>query len=140
MPPARAASAASPTRSRPAPRECRNKVEIKKQRFLEEAAPVRLGRLAAHLSSFRMYAIFRGNRDTVESLLEETWWFAEWAASDAGPGLQNELNALQLTLDSWHAIISKTWYDQSRRMDMARQAGLWSRKIIEMSGLLKKQQ
>lgn len=137
MPPARATS---PTGSRPAPRACRNKVEIKEQRFLEEAAPVRLGRLAAHLSSIRMYAIFRGNRDTVESLLEETWWFAEWAASDAGPGLQNELDALQLTLDSWHAGISKTWSDQARRMGMAREAGFWSRKIIDMSGLLKKQQ
>ena len=137
MPPA---SAASPTNSRPAPRACRNKVETKKQRFFEDATPVRLGRLAAHLSSVRMYAIFRGNRDTVESLLEETWWFAEWAASDAGPGLQNELNALQLTLDSWQAGISKTWSDQIRRMGIAREAGLWSRRIIEMSGLLKRQQ
>jgi hypothetical protein len=134
------AHAASPTGSRPAPQACRNKVETKKQRFLEDTTPVRLGRLAAHLSSVRLYAIFQGNRDTVESLLEETWRFAEWAASDAGPGLRNELNALQLTLDSWHAVISKTWSNQIRRMGMAREAGLWSRKIIEMSGLLKRQQ
>ena len=119
------------------PRICRNKIGIKKHRFLADAVPVRLGRLASSLSGIRSYATFQGDYHTACDLLEETWWFAEWTAADAGPEVQNELNVLQLTLDSWQAGFPRIWQDQARRVGLAREAGFWSRKILDMSGLLK---
>jgi hypothetical protein len=128
-----------PLTSRRPLRVFRNKIAIKKQRFLEDAIPVRLGRLASHLSSFRSYATFQGSRYTARSLLEETWWFAEWSACDGEPELQSELNVLQLTLDFWQAGFPQIWSDRARRVGVAREAGYWSRRILDMSGLLKQQ-
>ena len=119
------------------PRVCRNKIGIKKHRFLADALPVRLGRLAASLSGVRSYVTFQGDYQTARDLLEETWWFAEWTAADADPEVQNELNVLQLTLDAWQAAFTRIWPDRARRTGLAREAGFWSRKVLDMSGLLK---
>jgi hypothetical protein len=70
MPRARV-TAIPPLSSRRPPRVYRNKIVVKKQRFLEDTTPVRLGRLASHLSSVRSYAIFQGNRYAAW-LVEET--------------------------------------------------------------------
>ena len=60
-----------------------------------------------------------------------------WTAADAQPDMQAMLVQCQRDLARRHLRWDEIWSDPERRAEAARTAGLWSRRILEKSGLLK---
>ena len=106
------------------------------ERYLRDALPVRLGGLAANLARVKSFSENPEHRDVVESLLEESKFFIEWTASNVEPDFQKELIELQLQLAQWQRIWSDIWEDSAQRENVTRQAQIWSKRVLEMSGLL----
>lgn len=73
----------------------------------------------------------------IESLLNESKFFIEWTTLDADPSIQAELVDLQLRLARWQHGIEEIWADPAQRMILAEEAGIWSNRVLEMSGLLR---
>ena len=108
-----------------------------RQRYLRDPLPVRLGGLAANLARIKSFSNHPDHRDVVESLLDESKFFIEWAAPEAESDVQAELVELQLQLARWQHKLSDIWADPERRAFVAEQACQWSRRVLDMSGLLR---
>jgi hypothetical protein len=106
------------------------------QRYLRDPSPIRLGGLAANLARIGSFSDHVEHRDAVEYLLEETKFLIEWAAPDVGLDKQAELAELQIQLARWQLNWAEIWADPERRMTVAAQAQSWSKRVLEMSGLL----
>lgn len=109
---------------------------VLRQRYLRDPSPVRLGGLAANLARIESFSDHVEHRDVVQSLLEESKFLIEWAAPDAGLNIQAELAELQIQLARWQLNWTEIWSDSERRMAVAAQAQRWSKRVLEMSGLL----
>ena len=107
-----------------------------RERYLRDELPVRLGGLAANLARVGSFSQNPAHRDVVERLVEESKFFIEWAAPDAELGVQAELVELQIVLARWQHTWPGLWADPVRRGAVADQARAWSRRVLEMSGLL----
>ena len=108
-----------------------------RQRYLRDPLPIRLGGLAANLARIKSFSDHPDHRDVVESLLDESKFFIEWTALDADLPAQAELVDLQLQLARWQWAWSRIWADPAQRASGAEQAQRWSRRVLEMSGLLR---
>jgi hypothetical protein len=108
----------------------------KRERYLREAVPTRLGELAANLARIRSFSENDLNRDAVAHLIEESKFFIEWTAIDAGIDQAAELVELQVQLARWQLSWSTIWADNSQRTKVSEQAKVWSDRVLEMSGLL----
>jgi hypothetical protein len=108
----------------------------KRERYLREAVPTRLGELAANLARIQSFSKNDLNRDAVAHLIEESKFFIEWTAIDAGIDQAAELVELQVQLACWQLSWSTIWADKSQRTKVAEQAKVWSDRVLEMSGLL----
>ncbi len=108
-----------------------------RERYLRDALPVRLGGLAANLARVKSFSTHPDHRSVIESLLNESEFFIEWTALDADPSVQVELVDLQLRLARWQQGIEEIWADPAQRMTLAEEAGIWSNRVLEMSGLLR---
>ena len=108
-----------------------------RERYLRDALPVRLGGLAANLARIKSFSDHPDHRDVVESLLDESKFFIEWTALDAGLELQAELVELQLQLARWQRAWTHIWADPAQRATVAEEAGTWSERLLELSGLLR---
>ena len=108
-----------------------------RERYLRDELPVRLGGLAANLARIKSFSDHPDHRDVVANLLEESKFFIEWTAPDAGLDLQAELVEVQLQLARWQRAWATIWADPARRAAVAVQAGAWSTRVLELSGLLR---
>jgi hypothetical protein len=113
----------------------KNRNEIQK-RYLRDGLPVRLGGIAANLSRVKSFAEHEANREAAASLLEESKFFIEWTAGEAGPSIAEELVQLQLQLSLWQRAWEEIWQDPENRREAALASGKWSQRVLEMSGLL----
>jgi hypothetical protein len=107
-----------------------------RERYLRDALPVRLGGLAANLARGRSFADHPNHWGVVERLLEESKFFIEWTAPDAGINSQAKLVDLQIQLAHWQHIWKRIWDDPARRAGIAEEPGVWSQRVLEISGLL----
>jgi hypothetical protein len=107
-----------------------------RQRYLRDPSPVRLGGLAANLARVESFSDHVEHRDVVKGLLEESKFLIEWAAPDVGAHIQAELAELQVQLALWELNWTRIWDDTEQRMAVAERAQLWSKRLLEMSGLL----
>ena len=64
-------------------------------------------------------------------------FFIEWTAPEAVLDMQVELVNLQRQLAQWQYNWANIWIDPVQRTAVAKQAGIWSKRILEMSGLLR---
>lgn len=108
-----------------------------RERYLRDELPVRLGGLAANLARVKSFSDHPDHGDVVKSLLEESKFFIEWTVADAGPDAQAELVDLQVQLARWQHAWDSIWGDAARRAAVAEEAGAWSERLLEMSGLLR---
>ena len=108
-----------------------------RERYMRDQLPVRPGGLAANLARIKSFSDHPDHRDVVESLLEESKFFIEWSAPEAGLEVQAKLAELQLHLACWQHAWSDIWPDPMQRATVAKQAGIWSKRVLEMSGLLR---
>jgi hypothetical protein len=107
------------------------------ERYLRDTLPVRLGGLAGNLSRIRSFAAHEANRDAVESLIDESKYFIEWTAADAEMQTAAELVALQIQLARWQCSWSLVWVDLEQRRRFAEEWSIWSKRVLELSGLLR---
>ncbi|NOT21098.1 MAG: hypothetical protein HOP22_00010 [Nitrospiraceae bacterium] len=108
-----------------------------RERYLRDTLPVRLGGLAANLSRIKSFAAHDASRDAVESLIDERKYFIEWTAADAETQTAAELVALQIHLARWQCNWSRIWADPEQRRGLADESSVWSKRVLELSGLLR---
>ncbi|MCX6029293.1 MAG: hypothetical protein NT169_08320 [Chloroflexi bacterium] len=113
----------------------RNQAVIR-ERYLRDPLPIRLGGLAADLARVQSFSDNSNLRDAVEGLLEESRFFIEWMAPDAELEKQVALVELQRQLTRWQRSWAHIWADPTRRAAVAEQAGVWSERVLGMSGLM----
>jgi hypothetical protein len=107
-----------------------------RERYLRDDLPVRLGGLAANLARVKSFSDHPGHSQAVQSLLDESKFFIEWTAPAASLDVQAELVTLQVQLARWQHAWADIWADPAQRTAMVEQASSWSKRILEMSGLL----
>jgi len=73
----------------------------RRERYLRDALPIRLGGLAANLARVKSFSDHPDHREVVESLIDESKFFIEWAAPDADLLVQAALVELQVQLACW---------------------------------------
>lgn len=106
------------------------------ERYLRDAAPIRLGGIAANLARITSFSHHDANREVVERMLDESKWFIEWTAPEMDPDTAAALVELQLQLAQWQAHWARIWLETEQRQAVMEQARSWSQRILEMSGLL----
>ena len=109
---------------------------IIRERYMRDPLPVQLGGLAANLARVQSFSDHPEHRDVVESLLEESKFFIEWAAPDAGLDVQAALVGLQVQLARWQHAWPGIWADPVQRAAMSQQSGTWSERVLTFSGLV----
>ena len=110
-----------------------------RERYLRDSLPVRLGGLAANLSRIKSFAAQDANRKAVESMLDESKHFIEWTAAEAEVQTAAQLVELQVQMARWQLTWTNTWNDPLERKHLAEQSATWSKRVLEMSGLLNRQ-
>ncbi len=108
-----------------------------KERFMSDPLPIRLGNLAANLSRIKSFSANEASRDTVASLIDESKMFIEWTAAQAEIEVAAKLVELQVQLALWQLQWQTIWADSKKRSQVAEQSSMWSKYVLEMSGLLK---
>jgi hypothetical protein len=117
----------------------RAKLDARKERYLRDPLPVRLGNLASNLARIKSIATQPDLGEAAKRVIRESKHFVEWAGKDADLQVQIELVELQRQLARWQFKWNEIWNDLERRAGLAEQAGVWSEKILDHSGLLNSQ-
>jgi len=107
------------------------------ERYMQDELPVRLGGLAANLSRIKSFSANEASRETVASLIDESKMYIEWTAAQAEIHTAEKLVELQVQLARWQLQWQSIWNDKSKRDQLAEKSSTWSRKVLELSGLLK---
>jgi hypothetical protein len=107
-----------------------------RQRYLRDKLSVRLGGLAANLSRIKSFASQDANYEVVESILDESKYFIEWTAAEAEIDTTAKLVELQIQLACWQRRWASIWADPVQRNRVAEQSSAWSKRILDLSGLL----
>jgi len=109
-----------------------------RERYMRDELPVRLGGLAANLSRIKSFSANENSRETVASLIDESKMFIEWTAAQAEINTAALMVEVQVQLALWQIRWDGIWTNPTERKRIAEQSGIWSKQILEMSGLLKK--
>ena len=107
-----------------------------RERYLKDGVSVRLGGLAANLLRISSYADRPEHEEVVSRLIRESALFIEWTASDVDAERLSELARLQRELSTWRRDWGVVWAGAASRAELARQASDWSKRVLELSGLL----
>jgi hypothetical protein len=107
-----------------------------RERYLRDKLPIRLGGLAANLSRINSFSTREASREAVESLIDESKFFIEWTAVEAELDIAAQLVELQIQLARWQRNWKDIWSSPAQRSQLAEQSAAWSRRVLEMSGLL----
>jgi len=107
-----------------------------KQRYLQDNVPTRLGGLAANLARIKSFARREENFNVVNSLIEESKFFIEWTAMALEINETVELVELQREMARWHYNLTMLWANAQKRSALSEQAGVWSQRVLNISGLL----
>lgn len=110
---------------------------IIRERYMRDELPVRLGGLAANLSRIKSFSANENSRETVASLIDESKMFIEWTAAQAEISAAAVMVEVQIQLALWQIRWDRIWGNPAERQQMAEQSGIWSKQILELSGLLK---
>jgi hypothetical protein len=108
-----------------------------RERYMNDPLPVRLGGLAANLSRIKSFSTNDASRETVASLIDESKMFIEWTAAQAEIETAGKLVELQVQLARWQLQWQNIWEDPSKRRQVAELSNIWSKQVLEFSGLLK---
>ena len=107
------------------------------ERYMRDELSVRLGGLAANLSRIKSFSANEASRETVASLIDESKMFIEWTAAQAEINTAAMIVDVQVQLSLWQIRWDRIWTNPAERKQIAEQSGIWSKQILEMSGLLK---
>lgn len=104
--------------------------------YLRLGLPWRLGELAVGLSRARSFSAHQAHQQDVKVFLDECAHFIEWLIPDVQPRWQSDLTELKQVLSDWLANWPAIWENVEQRAAIAAEAGLWSDKFLQHSGLL----
>ena len=107
-----------------------------RERYLRDALPVRLGGIAANLARITSFSRNDASREIVESMINESKLFIEWAAPEMDVATAAVLVELQIQLARWQRCWAGIWEDAGKRQTMIEQCRCWSMRVLSMSGLL----
>jgi hypothetical protein len=110
--------------------------EKRRQRFLRDALPIRLGGLAATLGRISSSARQSESPLAVTELLDEAKHLIEWTAAETEPETAAELVQIQRLITIWQKVWGKNHSGSEQRLLLSVEAKAWSDKVLELSGLL----
>lgn len=110
--------------------------EARRQRYLRDPLPIRLGGIAANLARVASCAESQLNSRAVVDMIYESKFFIEWAAPTAPIETAATLVELQLALVQWQNTFSKQHSDPAVCSVLSKFAREWSERLLQMSGLL----
>jgi hypothetical protein len=110
--------------------------ERKKERFLRDPLPVRLGGLAADLARIASSARFTAGAASVSEMLEESQYYIEWTAGETKPDIAGELVDLQRMIVAWRSAWPEAQHSIKQRTLLSVQAKKWSDQVLSYSGIL----
>jgi hypothetical protein len=108
----------------------------KKECYLQDDLPKRLGNLAVNLARIESLSNNSVNGDLVKSLVEESKFFIEWVATDIDLDKAADLIEFQIQLAKWQLSWAEVWVNPKERMNIAKQAHTWSEDLLDISGLI----
>lgn len=108
----------------------------RRERYLQQTVPMRLGSLAADLARISSFAEIPAPA-AVESLMAESKAFIEWVVPDLDIEPAARLVDIQRGVVRWHMEWPSVQNDAAQRTELAKQAQAWSDEILSMSGLLR---
>jgi len=103
-----------------------------RSRYLQDPFPIRLAGLAMDLGRIAQCAGEPRDAAALLSLLEEGKWFAEWAAPDAPPEIQEQLSEIQIALARWQLRGQRG----ELSAELPEQARHWSEQLLQHAGLV----
>ncbi len=113
-----------------------NNLEERRERYLQDALPIRLGGLAANLARVSSCVKNPANREVVKSLIEESKYFIEWTAKETNAETAFELVNLQVQLSLLQIDWENDWQSENKRYEIGLQAKDWSKSVLQSSGLI----
>ena len=111
-------------------------LEQKRERYLKDPLPVRLGGLAADLARIASSARHAQGSASVAEMIEESRYLIEWTAAEAEPEIAGELVDIQRLLTLWRSAWPEAQHSKTQRTLLSVQAKKWSDQILGYSGLL----
>ena len=111
---------------------------MRKERYLRDGIPVRLGGLAANLSRVKSFAENPANSDAVFQLLEESKYFIEWTGRELDIDSVVRLCEMQRQMAVWQLNWTSVWNNENFRKSIGTDSAKWSTEILMNSGLLNK--
>jgi len=108
-----------------------------RERYMRDELPIRLGGLAANLIRIKSFSANENSRETVASLIDESKMFIEWTAAQAEINTAAMMVDIQVQLALWQIRWERIWANPVQRRQIAEQSGIWSKQILELSGLSK---
>ena len=106
-----------------------------KERYLRDQLPIRLGNLASNLTRIKSRSQNAANGELIKDLLQESKLFIEWTAQDAEIEIAGELGELQIQLACWQYAWARIWEEATQQIRVGEQGRIWSKKVLNMSGL-----
>ena len=111
-------------------------MEKRRERFLRDPLPRRLGGLAATLGRISSSARKSTDPQTVYQLLDEAKHLIEWTAVEAEPEAAAELVRMQTMITLWQHAWEEASKSPKQRLLLSVQAKDWSDKAVDFSGLV----
>ncbi len=99
----------------------------KRERFMRDGRPVRLGNLASNLLRLSKWIQSRHNDEAIVDLMREIAWLMEWSGDVAS----EELADMQREICRWRHI----WPLEQVRSLLAFRAHVMSDRLLQLSGL-----
>ena len=109
--------------------------EKRRERFLRDPLPRRLGGLAASLGRISSSARNSTDPNTVKDLLDEAKHLIEWTAAETEPETAAELVQMQTMITLWQRAWDEASQNPKQRLLLSVQAKAWSDKAVDFSGL-----
>jgi len=110
-------------------------LEKKRERFLRDPLPRRLGGVAATFGRISSSAMKSTDPGIVLELLDEARHLIEWTAGEAEPGVAAELVRIQTFLSIWQKTWGTAHQDPLQRLLLSLLAKDWADKAVDFSGL-----
>lgn len=107
-------------------------IEKLRERMLRDPLPIRLGNFASALARLASWSAEPINEPVAQSVFEEAKCFAECAAPEATPEMQQALAETQETLNTWELVRKKGEPIAPLRSEIEKR----SEKLLELSGIL----
>lgn len=107
-------------------------LETIKKRYLQDDLQVRLGGIATNLARIASCASNPTNWKAVQSMLEESEFFIEWAAPEAPLNVKAFLVELQIQLALWHRVWPQVYASPQEREKLSQLARTWSQNVLTL--------